>query len=64
MFAGNSSNIISPCVGQCQLDEEDVCKGCYRTVAEISHWSKKSEDEKISIVIRCKKKIAERKVEV
>lgn len=58
MFIGNYKNVITPCIGQCALDENDVCKGCYRTSLEITNWVNKSEDEKIDIVIRCKKKIA------
>ena len=60
MFIGNSKNIITPCTGQCGLDENDVCIGCYRTSSEITDWVNKSEDEKIDIVIRCKKMIAQR----
>jgi len=33
--------------------------GCYRSSSEITDWINKSEDEKIEIVIRCKKKIAQ-----
>jgi len=58
MFIGNSKNVITPCVGQCDLDENKICMGCYRSVSEIAGWMDKSEDEKIAIVIRCKKKIA------
>jgi predicted Fe-S protein YdhL (DUF1289 family) len=58
MFIGNNINVISPCVGQCGLDDNDVCIGCYRSSSEISDWFNKSEDEKIDIVIRCKKQIA------
>ncbi|WP_413282615.1 DUF1289 domain-containing protein [Vibrio sp. MA40-2] len=60
MFIGNNNSIITPCIGQCQLDENDICKGCYRSSAEITDWVNKSEDEKISIVIRCKKQIADK----
>jgi len=28
----------SPCISLCQLDEEAVCKGCYRTAEEIRDW--------------------------
>ncbi len=58
MFFGNNRNIITPCIGQCDLDKNDVCIGCYRSAMEITDWMDKSEDEKIDIVIRCKKKIA------
>jgi len=58
MFIGNNINVITPCVGQCALDKNDICIGCYRSSSEISDWINKPEDEKIAIVIRCKKKIA------
>lgn len=58
MFEGHSKNIITPCIGQCHLDKQDICIGCYRSSQEISDWVDKSEDEKIAIVIRCKKQIA------
>ena len=58
MFVGHGKNIITPCTGQCNLDDNDICAGCYRTSQEISDWVDKSEDEKIAIVIRCKKQIA------
>jgi predicted Fe-S protein YdhL (DUF1289 family) len=58
MFIGNSTNVITPCISQCDLDESDICMGCFRSAAEITGWMNKSEDEKIAIVIRCKKKIA------
>jgi len=57
MFIGNSTNIITPCVAQCALDENDICTGCYRSSLEITDWINKTEEEKINIFIRCKKKI-------
>jgi len=58
MFVGNNINVITPCTGKCNLDSNDICMGCYRTSSEITDWINKSEDEKIDIVIRCKKIIA------
>jgi predicted Fe-S protein YdhL (DUF1289 family) len=29
----------SPCVRNCTLDDDDVCIGCERTLAEILAWS-------------------------
>ncbi|PHR80655.1 MAG: DUF1289 domain-containing protein [Colwellia sp.] len=52
-----STNVITPCIGQCDLDEHEICVGCYRSAVEITDWLNKSEDEKIAIVIRCKKKM-------
>lgn len=58
MFGGNNNSVITPCVGQCNLDDNNGCKGCFRSAHEINTWVDMSEDEKISIVIRCKKQIA------
>lgn len=59
MLGINCKNVITPCIGQCNLDEKDICQGCYRSALEISGWLNKPEDEKIAIVIRCKKMIAQ-----
>jgi len=58
MFIGLNNNVITPCISQCKLNGDDICMGCYRSALEISDWMNKSDDEKIDIVIRCKKKIA------
>lgn len=58
MINVSGNNVISPCTGRCELDESDICIGCFRTSNEITDWMHKSEGEKIDIVIRCKKKIA------
>ncbi|WP_159437697.1 DUF1289 domain-containing protein [Ferrimonas marina] len=29
---------LSPCVGWCQLDEQERCRGCLRDVDEIRQW--------------------------
>ena len=42
--------IISPCVGICALNNEDVCVGCYRTGVEISNWGDMAESEKRNIL--------------
>ena len=58
MFIGMGTGVITPCVSQCSLDENNICMGCYRSQLEITEWLHKSEDEKINITIRCKKQIA------
>jgi predicted Fe-S protein YdhL (DUF1289 family) len=40
---------LSPCVGVCQYNDEDLCSGCFRTSKEISEWS--------DMTIKDKKKI-------
>jgi uncharacterized protein len=31
--------IPSPCIRNCCLNEDDVCLGCFRTLAEIVGWA-------------------------
>ena len=59
MFIGAGNQVINPCIGQCGLDEDDVCMGCFRTGEEIRDWVNKGDDERIEIVIRCKKQMAD-----
>ena len=45
-------DVESPCTGICQTDFFDVCKGCGRTLEEISEWPFLSNREKQQIVDR------------
>jgi len=31
-------SVKSPCVRNCSLNEQRVCRGCYRHLDEIMHW--------------------------
>ena len=42
--------VESPCVRNCCLDDNDICVGCYRTLAEITRWSVVNESTKMEIV--------------
>lgn len=42
--------IISPCIGVCQYNNEEVCSGCFRTVEEISQWTTISGEEREKIM--------------
>ena len=44
--------VESPCTGVCQTDFFDVCKGCGRTLEEISEWSFLSNSEKQQVMDR------------
>ncbi len=35
----DEAEIASPCVRSCCLNDEDVCLGCFRSLAEICAWS-------------------------
>ena len=54
------SNILTPCVRNCCLDEFDVCLGCCRTLDEILNWRNLSEQEKTTIMDECIVRYAER----
>jgi predicted Fe-S protein YdhL (DUF1289 family) len=42
----------SPCVDRCALDEEGVCLGCGRTMAEIQGWASLSTAERRAVLDR------------
>jgi uncharacterized protein len=49
----NERPVASPCVHVCALDEEDICIGCQRTVAEITHWSRMSNEQRRETLRLC-----------
>lgn len=41
----------SPCINVCSLDADlGVCRGCFRTIDEISAWSRVDNSERLSIL--------------
>ncbi len=43
--------VASPCVKLCKIDAENsLCIGCYRTLDEISVWSRASAPQKLQIL--------------
>ncbi len=51
-----SSKIESPCVRNCCLDDKDICLGCFRHLDEITGWTAASDEAKIEILKRCKRR--------
>jgi hypothetical protein len=46
-FSGNNNQVIdSPCIGICSTLFDDVCRGCGRTILEVSNWVAMSPTEK------------------
>ena len=41
---------MSPCLGICTLDEDNVCMGCLRTLEEIRGWALLSPDAQWALV--------------
>ncbi|MBR9910384.1 MAG: DUF1289 domain-containing protein [Gammaproteobacteria bacterium] len=48
--AAEEKPLKSPCVSICALDEEDVCVGCFRTAAEITHWRSYDNTERRAVL--------------
>jgi predicted Fe-S protein YdhL (DUF1289 family) len=42
--------VLSPCVGVCALDDDDVCIGCMRSGQEITQWGYVDNDGKRAIL--------------
>jgi predicted Fe-S protein YdhL (DUF1289 family) len=42
----------SPCLNICALDERDVCRGCFRSLAEIAGWARMSAAEQWATIAR------------
>ncbi len=45
--------VASPCVQVCALDEDDICIGCQRNVAEIRRWSRMDNAERRQVLLHC-----------
>lgn len=42
--------VPSPCIKVCTIDDETgFCKGCYRTLAEVSGWLRLSDEQKQAV---------------
>lgn len=48
--------LASPCVQVCALDEQDICIGCQRNVAEIRLWSRMDNAERRQVLLRCQQR--------
>jgi len=44
------NNDLSPCVGVCQYNDQDLCSGCFRTSKEISEWLSMTTEEKNKVI--------------
>jgi predicted Fe-S protein YdhL (DUF1289 family) len=52
----------SPCLNICSLDDQGVCRGCYRSLAEIAEWTRMTTEERWATVERAEaRRLAEKK---
>ena len=47
-----SSIVPSPCTDICQLNTDDICIGCHRSIDEITGWNALSNDKKRAILVK------------
>jgi predicted Fe-S protein YdhL (DUF1289 family) len=33
------TEVASPCINKCCLNQDDICLGCFRTLLDIENWS-------------------------
>ena len=48
----NMNDAESPCVRNCSLDEQRICRGCFRHLDEIMSWPDASETARRDILER------------
>ena len=49
--------VASPCVSICALDDDDICIGCQRSVAEITRWVSMDNDERRAVLRLCAERL-------
>lgn len=45
-----SQPVLSPCIGICQLGDDGLCIGCFRTASEIGAWMSMGSNERASLM--------------
>jgi predicted Fe-S protein YdhL (DUF1289 family) len=49
--------LVSPCVGECTLDDDGVfCRGCWRTIEEITAWPMLHEAGRLAVLRRLRER--------
>ncbi len=52
--------VPSPCIRRCTLDRQDICVGCYRSLAEITRWNALDNEARRQILQRCASRARQR----
>jgi predicted Fe-S protein YdhL (DUF1289 family) len=50
----------SPCINICTLDDRGYCRGCYRTIQEITVWSRLTAGEQLAVLAKLPARSVER----
>jgi hypothetical protein len=51
-FTQNPDYADSPCVGVCSTTFDDICRGCGRTISEVSNWVAMDVEQKKKVWLR------------
>lgn len=51
-----NTEVLSPCVSHCALDNDDICLGCHRHIDEIVGWCHLDNQGKMQILARCQQR--------
>ncbi len=46
----STSGVVSPCVRNCCLDDQDICLGCLRSLDEIKAWRQVGQEGQMQIL--------------
>ncbi len=53
-------SLASPCINVCQMDDlSGLCCGCFRTLEEITAWSRAADDDKLAILVAASRRRTE-----
>jgi predicted Fe-S protein YdhL (DUF1289 family) len=44
------SSVLSPCVRNCCLNEDEICLGCFRSLSEITGWHQADDQQRLVIL--------------
>jgi len=48
--------IISPCIGECVMNKDGYCTGCFRSITEIAAWAGMTNEERKMIMANLAKR--------
>ena len=56
--------IESPCMGNCCLNEKDICLGCYRSLEEITSWAMADNNTRLQYLENTAERKAQKNIKV
>ena len=48
--------VPSPCLDNCCLNNDNVCLGCFRSLAEIAHWQQMDNSMRLAVLRQAEKR--------